>query len=105
MKKSKKVFKKKAPHKKQAQKHSSKIKSKPKKVITEKLEFDDGEKKDEKEIIIHQENIPHEIISDYVFSFELTRQYPTVRSYLLKQPLKKSFKETFLELFGTGKKV
>lgn len=56
-----------------------------------------------KEIIIHQEIIPQDILSDYIFAFELTRPYPTVRSYLLKQPLKKPVKDILFELFGTGK--
>jgi hypothetical protein len=43
-------------------------------------------------------------MSQYVFTFELIRQYPTVRSFLVKQPLKRSFADTFSELLGGNKK-
>ncbi len=42
-------------------------------------------------------------MSQYVFSFELLRQYPNVRSYIIKQQLNKSFKDQLGELLG-GKK-
>ncbi|MFH1785354.1 MAG: hypothetical protein ABH842_02915 [Candidatus Micrarchaeota archaeon] len=51
--------------------------------------------------IIHEEKLQTNILSDYIFNFELTRQYPTTRAYLLKKPLKKSFKDSFFELFGS----
>ncbi len=43
-------------------------------------------------------------MSQYIFTFELIRQYPTVRSFLVKQPLKRSFSDTFSELLGGNKK-
>jgi len=43
-------------------------------------------------------------ITQYIFTFELIRQYPTVRSFIVKQPLKHSFKDTVSELFGGNKK-
>lgn len=45
-----------------------------------------------------------ESMSTYVFTFELTRQYPTVRSFMVKQPLKRSFFDNFSELLGGSKK-
>ncbi|MFN7991758.1 MAG: hypothetical protein U0R44_06405 [Candidatus Micrarchaeia archaeon] len=42
--------------------------------------------------------------SEYIFAFELLRQYPNLRSFIIKQPLKKSFKDTVGELFGGKKK-
>ncbi len=42
-------------------------------------------------------------MSQYVFAFELLRQYPNVRAYIIKQPLQKSFKDQLGELLG-GKK-
>ncbi|MEW6722327.1 MAG: hypothetical protein AB1324_03630 [Candidatus Micrarchaeota archaeon] len=42
--------------------------------------------------------------SQYLFTFEIIRQYPTIRSFLIKQPLKKSFGDTFRELFGNARK-
>ena len=42
-------------------------------------------------------------MSQYIFTFELLRQYPNVRTYMLKQPLQKSFKDQVSELLG-GKK-
>ncbi|MBD3210643.1 hypothetical protein GF318_04655 [Candidatus Micrarchaeota archaeon] len=39
--------------------------------------------------------------AEYVYSFELTKHYPSSRSYLLKKPLKKSFRDSAVELiFG-----
>lgn len=38
-------------------------------------------------------------IKEYFFAFEMVKQYPYTRSYIIKQPLKKSFKETLGELF------
>ncbi|MEW6035745.1 MAG: hypothetical protein AB1529_03975 [Candidatus Micrarchaeota archaeon] len=43
-------------------------------------------------------------MSQYIFTFELIRHYPTVRSFLVKQPLKRSFSDTFSELLGGNKK-
>ncbi len=43
-------------------------------------------------------------ITQYIFTFELIRQYPTVRSFIVKQPLKRSFKDTVSDLFGGNKK-
>lgn len=43
-------------------------------------------------------------ITQYLFTFELIRHYPTVRSFIVKQPLKRSFKDTVSELFGGNKK-
>jgi hypothetical protein len=45
-----------------------------------------------------------EHVSQYIFTFELLRQYPNIRSYLIKQPLKKSFGDTISELLGSKKK-
>ncbi len=42
-------------------------------------------------------------MSQYIFTFELLRQYPNVRTYIIKQQLQKSFKDQFAELLG-GKK-
>lgn len=44
------------------------------------------------------------LISQYVFTFELIRHYPTIRSFMVKQPLKRSFKDSMQELFGGTKK-
>lgn len=44
------------------------------------------------------------MISDYYFSFEIMKQYPHVRSFIVKQPLKRSFKDTLSELLGSSKK-
>lgn len=43
-------------------------------------------------------------ISEYYFSFEIMKQYPHVRSFIVKQPLKRSFKDTVSELLGGSKK-
>lgn len=43
-------------------------------------------------------------ITQYIFTFELIRQYPTVRSFIVKQPLKRSFRDAVSELFGGNKK-
>jgi hypothetical protein len=47
---------------------------------------------------------PEATISTYFFTFELIKQYPTTRSFIVKMPLKRSFKDTFGELFGGNKK-
>jgi hypothetical protein len=60
--------------------------------------------KEPEERIIHEEKVHSEILSDYVFTFELIRQYPTTRSYLLKKSLKKSFSDSFSDLFGFKQK-
>ncbi len=38
-------------------------------------------------------------IKEYFFAFEIMKKYPYSRSYIFKAPLKKSFKDTFAELF------
>lgn len=38
-------------------------------------------------------------IKEYFFAFEILRQYPYTRSYIMKAPLKKSLKDTIAELF------
>ncbi len=38
-------------------------------------------------------------IKEYFFAFEIMKKYPYSRSYIIKAPLKKSFKDTFAELF------
>jgi hypothetical protein len=43
-------------------------------------------------------------ISQYIFAFELLKHYPTVRSFMIKQPMKRSFGDTVKELFGSTKK-
>jgi hypothetical protein len=43
-------------------------------------------------------------ISEYVFSFELLKHYPTIRSFIIKQPLKRSWSDGMMELFGGKKK-
>jgi hypothetical protein len=40
---------------------------------------------------------------EYFYSFELTRPYPSVRSFIFKKPLKKSMKDTFSDLLGAKK--
>lgn len=44
-----------------------------------------------------------EPMSQYFFTFEIVRQYPTVRSYIIKQLLRRSFKDALSELIGGGK--
>ncbi|MBU0526860.1 hypothetical protein KKE92_00105 [Candidatus Micrarchaeota archaeon] len=39
------------------------------------------------------------VIKEYFFAFEIIKMYPYTRSYVLKAPLKKSFKDTISELF------
>lgn len=39
-------------------------------------------------------------MSQYYFTFEVVKQYPTVRSYILKQPLRRSFMDSVGELLG-----
>jgi len=39
------------------------------------------------------------VIKEYFFAFEIIKKYPYSRSYVLKAPLKKSFKDTISELF------
>ncbi len=41
---------------------------------------------------------------EYIYSFELSRQFPNVRSFIFKKSLSKSMMDTFMELFGTTKK-
>jgi hypothetical protein len=45
-----------------------------------------------------------EKMSQYIFTFELLRSYPSIRSFIVKQPLKHSFNDTLAELFGGNKK-
>ncbi len=40
-----------------------------------------------------------EPIKEYFFAFEILKQYPYTRSYIIKAPMKKSFKDTISELF------
>ncbi|MDD5171831.1 MAG: hypothetical protein PHF60_02230 [Candidatus ainarchaeum sp.] len=42
-------------------------------------------------------------MSQYFFTFEVLKQYPTVRSYIIKQPLRRSFKDTVAGLLGGSK--
>lgn len=44
------------------------------------------------------------VMSQYFFTFELIKQYPTTRSFIIKAPMKRSFKDTVGELFGGNKK-
>lgn len=39
-------------------------------------------------------------IKECFFAFEVVKQYPYSRSYIIKAPLKKSFKDTVSELFS-----
>ena len=41
---------------------------------------------------------------EYIYSFEVTHPYPSVRSFIFKKPLTKSMADAFMELFGGGKK-
>jgi hypothetical protein len=41
---------------------------------------------------------------EYIYSFEVTHPYPSVRSFIFKKPLTKSMADSFMELFGGGKK-
>ena len=41
---------------------------------------------------------------EYIYSFELSRPFPNVRSFIFKKSLSKSMTDTFMELFGTAKK-
>ncbi|MEW6748420.1 MAG: hypothetical protein AB1295_01790 [Candidatus Micrarchaeota archaeon] len=43
-------------------------------------------------------------LTEYYFSFELIKQYPHVRSFIVKAPLKRSIGDTFSELLGGSKK-
>ncbi|MFH0737946.1 MAG: hypothetical protein V1827_04610 [Candidatus Micrarchaeota archaeon] len=45
-----------------------------------------------------------EKMSQYFFTFEVVKQYPTVRSFIMKAPLKRSFGDSFMELVGGSKK-
>ena len=38
-------------------------------------------------------------IKDYFFAFEVLKQYPYSRSYIIKAPMKKSLKDAVAELF------
>ena len=48
---------------------------------------------------------PEQQMSEYYFNFELVKQYPHVRSFIIKQPLKRSLGDTFAELLGGSKKA
>jgi len=41
--------------------------------------------------------------TEYFYSFELARPYPSVRSFIFKKQLKKSMKDTVSDLFGARK--
>ena len=43
-------------------------------------------------------------VREYIYSFELSRPFPNVRSFIFKKSLSKSMADTFMELFGTAKK-
>ena len=43
-------------------------------------------------------------MSEYYFSFDLVKKYPHVRSFIIKEPLKKSLGDTVTELLGGSKK-
>jgi hypothetical protein len=43
-------------------------------------------------------------MSEYYFNFELVKQYPHVRSFIIKQPLKRSLGDMLTELLGGSKK-
>lgn len=43
-------------------------------------------------------------MSEYYFSFDLIKKYPHVRSFIVKQPLKRSLGDTLTELLGGSKK-
>lgn len=43
-------------------------------------------------------------IKDFIFTFEVLQQYPHVRSFIMKKPLKKHIGEAFMELFDGSKK-
>jgi hypothetical protein len=56
-----------------------------------------------KERVIYEEKEERGVLSDYVFSFELIKQYPSLRSYIIKRQLKKSLNDSILELFTNMK--
>ena len=62
-----------------------------------------GKSKAKAERLAPQEEQKKEM-SQYFFTFELIRQYPTIRSFIVKGPLKRSFGDTISELFGGSKK-
>jgi len=43
-------------------------------------------------------------MSQYFFTFEVVKQYPTVRSFIMKAPLKRSFGDSFMELLSGSKR-
>ena len=43
-------------------------------------------------------------VREYIYSFELSRPFPNVRSFIFKKSLSKSMADTFMELFGAPKK-
>jgi hypothetical protein len=47
---------------------------------------------------------PAEPKREYIYSFELMRQFSSVRSFIFKKQLTKSMADTFMELFGSSKK-
>jgi hypothetical protein len=43
---------------------------------------------------------------DYIYVFEILHQYPSIRSFISKRPLKRSFMDSIMEmLVGTEKKA
>ncbi|MBU0591049.1 hypothetical protein KKF81_04265 [Candidatus Micrarchaeota archaeon] len=38
----------------------------------------------------------------YIFTFEMVRNYPTKRGFILKKPLKRPIKDVVFELFNGG---
>jgi len=43
---------------------------------------------------------------DYIYTFEIVHQYPSIRSFISKRPLKRSFMDGIMEmLVGTEKKA
>lgn len=42
--------------------------------------------------------------ADYIFAFEVVHQYPNLRSFIVKRPLKRSFMDSLTELFDGSKK-
>jgi hypothetical protein len=41
---------------------------------------------------------------EYIYSFELSRPFPSTRAFIFKKQLSKSISDTFMELFGSAKK-
>jgi len=43
---------------------------------------------------------------DYIYTFEIVHQYPSIRSFISKRPLKRSFTDGIMEmLVGSEKKA